>query len=68
VSVANQHINNGANKMDLLRFTLCRWLIHAGLRVMPHGPARRELTHIITMWGRHVIDTIDADFDPKRDM
>lgn len=41
-------------EFDLMRYRIARTLIHAGLRIMPHGRARRELTAVIWEWGNKV--------------
>ena len=43
---------------SLFRFRVARTLIHAGLRAMPEGRARRELTDLLWEWGRYVADTV----------
>lgn len=32
------------------RLRLGRWLIHTGLKVMPHGRVRREITEVLEQW------------------
>lgn len=41
-------------RLRLVRFALGRALIHAGLRIMPSGPARRDLIYLIANWASHV--------------
>jgi hypothetical protein len=50
----------------LLRFTVGRALIHAGLAVMPHGRVRRELTTLLLSWSRHVRAELAASGTPTR--
>lgn len=33
------------------RFVLGRWLIHLGLKVLPYGRVKNELSYLITKWG-----------------
>ena len=51
--------------MNRIRYTVGRWIMHAGLRVMPHGRGRRELDQILTAWGRHVIETVETARDAQ---
>lgn len=44
-----------------LRFAVGRWLIHAGLRVMPEGKVRRELSNLFFAWGVYVVNIVKAD-------
>ena len=46
--------------MRLMRFAIGRWLVHCGLRVMPPGPARAELTDIFWQWRTHVTVQVRA--------
>lgn len=48
-------------KLRLFRFWLGRHLIHAGLRAMPPGVARDQITGVLDTWGRHVRETIARD-------
>jgi hypothetical protein len=38
---------------------LGRWLMHVGLRVMPPGPARYELTRLLLLWGEHAVRQVE---------
>lgn len=40
--------------LQLCRFTLGRWLVHAGIKTMPKGRVRAELTDLLNAWGRKV--------------
>jgi hypothetical protein len=46
--------------MNLLRYTIARWLIHAGIRVMPHGRARREIHDMLTVWGLSMVMRVNS--------
>ena len=46
--------------MRLMRFAIGRWLVHCGLRVMPPGAARAELTDIFWQWRTHVTVQVRA--------
>jgi hypothetical protein len=50
--LAAAHIN--PSRIEFLRFTVGRALIHAGLRVMPHGRVRSELTNLLADWSEQV--------------
>ncbi len=50
---------------NTMRFAIGRALIHAGLRVMPHGRPRRELTEMMTAWGVKVRAIVAADLAMK---
>ena len=43
-----------SERIRLLRFSLGRTLIHAGLKAMPHGRARREIHRVLEQWGEGV--------------
>lgn len=45
--------------MKLVRFTVGRFLVHAGLRLMPHGRARAELFVLFNHWGKMVMKEIN---------
>jgi hypothetical protein len=45
--------------MNWLRFAIGRWVMHWGLRVMPKGRSRQELTQILKSWSRHVMETVE---------
>lgn len=40
--------------LRLVRFTIGRALIHAGLRAMPPGRVRDELYNVLAGWGHRV--------------
>jgi len=46
--------------LKMLRYTVGRWLVHCGLRVMPPGASRAELTDIFWQWRRHVTVQVRA--------
>jgi len=41
-----------------MRYTVGRWLIHAGLKAFPPGVVRDEVTGALNAWGRHVRDVL----------
>ena len=41
-----------------LQFALGEWLMRLGLRLMPKGPSRNELTLILKSWGRYMHETV----------
>ena len=43
-----------------LRFAIGRWIMHVGLKVMPVGRSRDELTLILRSWSRHVREAVGA--------
>lgn len=45
---------------NLIRYTLGRWLIHAGLYVLPPGRVRRELYARLEAFSGHVQKTLRA--------
>lgn len=45
----------------LLRFTVGRWLIHAGLRALPPGKVRTELEDMLRWWGNGVRARVAED-------
>jgi len=48
------------SRYELARFTIGRALIHAGLRVMPDGRVRAELTRLLEEWSAKVRATLLA--------
>lgn len=38
-------------RMELFRFAFGRWLVHAGLSIMPQSRARSELFQLFELWG-----------------
>lgn len=42
--------------IKLVRFALARSIIHFGLRVMPAGRSRREITWMLRQWSLHVME------------
>lgn len=43
------------------RFYLGRWLIHLGLKTLPPGPCRAELSALLWTWGMKVSATCAAN-------
>jgi hypothetical protein len=41
-------------QFQMARFYLGRWLLHLGLRTLPPGACRTELTQLLWSWGMHV--------------
>jgi hypothetical protein len=58
-----------------VRYTLGRWLVHLGLRIMPAGRIRSELYTLLDEWGTRVyaelaiaqaaLKTKDAEHAPE---
>lgn len=51
-----------------VRYTLGRWLVHFGLRIMPAGRVRSELYTLLDGWSTRVygaLKTKDADHAPE---
>lgn len=46
--------------MRMLRFHIGRSLIVAGLKVMPQGRVRSELSSLLDIWSTNVYRTLDA--------
>jgi len=46
-------------RIDLERYRVGRFLVHLGLRVMPPGRVKDELTEVIREWGEHVVRTVE---------
>ena len=48
---------NGSRPIRLMRFTIGRWLIHAGIAIFPRGRVKPELLEILEQWSAHVRTT-----------
>ena len=60
---AREHLASGQpiTRLEaLVLYWLARHLIHLGLRIMPPGRARREITDLLTTWGRDAMFEIAA--------
>lgn len=44
--------------MSYLRFAIARWLIHTGIRAMPAGASKSEITLVLRSWSRHVMQVV----------
>lgn len=53
--------------LRMARFRIGRWLIHAGIRAMPHGRCRSELSNALWAWGMKVNATVVACRDAETD-
>ena len=55
----------------MLRLHVGRWLIHTGLKALPPGKVKTEVTAVLQAWGDHVRATVTANWidealrDPK---
>lgn len=58
-----------ADRVMYLRFVVGRWLIHAGLKAMPHGRVRRELHRTLEQWSdgvRKKLTTLNTENEDRR--
>lgn len=47
--------------LRMARFYIGRWLIHAGLKALPPGRCRAELSNMMWAWGMKVTATAVAN-------
>ena len=51
--------------MKYMRYAIARWVIHLGLKIMPPGRARNELTDMMWIWHFNVINIIGDKEKPS---